>query len=349
LTGWPEFAHPAWLLLLPVAPLLTVWWLRRPGASLRYSSLALPLAVNSRKGAVARWCGALARGLALVALVVALAGPRWPDPGSRIPTEGIAILLIVDVSNSMNEDDFVWEGKAATRLQALKKAFRLFIAGGDGPGGVKLPGRKSDLFGLVTFTRKPKSSCPLTLSHDALLKILDSEEAGKGGHDIETNIGDAIAWGVHRLNSSPFKQKVIVLVTDGEQGEIPGALKPRQAAQLAAHFGVPVFTVDAGNDAVTMGKAPAQPWAAESRINAKKALQEVAKITKAQYFAATDDKSLMESCAKLGAELDRIEREQIETFSYRKYYEGFAWFGCAAFALWFVIVGLEQTFWRPLP
>src|SRR5205823_4663446 len=228
-------------------------------------STAPAAAVNSRRGAIARCAGVLVRGLAVAAVVVAQAGPRWPDPGSRIPTEGIAILLIVDVSNSMNEEDFLWDGQPAPRLAAVKKAFRLFIAGGEGPGGVGLPGRKSDLFGLVTFTRKPKSSCPLTLSHDALLQILDREEAGKGGHDVETNIGDAIAWGVHRLNTSPFKQKVIVLVTDGEQGEIPDALKPRLAAQLAAHFGVPTFTVDAGNDAVTLGKQPAQPWAAESR------------------------------------------------------------------------------------
>jgi Ca-activated chloride channel homolog len=348
-TAWPEFGQVAWLFLLPVVPLLIIWWLRRPAASLRFSSVAVAAAVNTRRGTIARWCGALGRGLALAALLVALAGPRWPDPGSRIPTEGIAILLIVDVSNSMNEDDFTWDGQATTRLLAVKKAFRLFIAGGSGPQGEQLPGRPNDLFGLVTFTRRPKSSCPLTLSHDVLLQILDREEAGKGGHDVDTNIGDAIAWSVNRLNASPFKQKVMVLVTDGEQGDIPGALKPRQAAQLAAHFGVPIFIVDAGNDASTMGKEPAQQFAAENRQNAKKAMQEVAKMTRGQYYAAPDGKALLDTCLKLGSELDRIEREQIETFQYRKYWEGFAWFGGAAFVLWMVLVGLELTLWRRLP
>src|SRR5438094_145288 len=93
-SAWPEFGQPAWLLLLPTIPLVIVWWLRRRPASLRFSSTAVAAAINTRRGTVARWFGALARGLALAALVVALAGPRWPDPGSRIPTEGIAVLLI---------------------------------------------------------------------------------------------------------------------------------------------------------------------------------------------------------------------------------------------------------------
>ena len=338
-----------WASLLGAVPLLVASWLRRPGASLRYSTVALAAAVNSRRGTVARWCGALGRGAAVAGLVIALAGPRWPDPGSRIPTEGIAVLLIVDVSNSMNEDDFLWDGKTIPRLLAVKKAFRLFITGGSGPQGEQLISRSNDLFGLVTFTRRPKSSCPLTLSHDTLLQMLDREEAGKGGHDVDTNIGDAIAWSVHRLNASPFKQKVMVLVTDGEQGEIPGALKPRQAAQLAAHFGMPIFIVDAGNDAATMGKEPAKEIAAESRQNAKKAMQEVAKMTAGQYYAAPDGKGLLDSCMKLGSELDRIEREQIETFQYRKYWEGFAWLAGAAFVLWMGLVGLELTVWRRLP
>jgi Ca-activated chloride channel family protein len=346
---WPEFIQPGWLLLLAGVPLLVAWWLRRPGASLRYSTVVFATACNSRRGKIARWCGAVGRGIALAALLIALAGPRWPDPGSRIPTEGIAVLLIVDVSNSMNEEDFMWDAKATTRLLAVKKAFRLFIAGGSGPQGEQLPSRSSDLFGLVTFTRRPKSSCPLTLSHDTLLQMLDREEAGKGGHDVDTNIGDAVAWSVHRLNASPFKQKVMVLVTDGEQGEIPGALRPRQAAQLAAHFGIPIFIVDAGNDASTMGKEPANELAAESRQSAKKAMQEVAKMTSGQYYPAPDGKALVDACVKLGAELDRIEREQIETFQYRKYWEGFAWFGGAAFVLWMMVLGLELTVWRRLP
>src|SRR5436190_16916746 len=105
---WPEFAQPAWLFLLPAVPLLIFWWLRRRPAVLRFPDLSVAAAINTRRGALSRWCGILARALALLALVVALAGPRWPDPGSRIPTEVIAILLVVDVSKCMNEEDFLW-------------------------------------------------------------------------------------------------------------------------------------------------------------------------------------------------------------------------------------------------
>jgi Ca-activated chloride channel family protein len=348
-SAWPQFGQPAWLLLLPVVPSLLWWWLQRRPAAVRFPDLQLVAALNTRRGAVARWAGVLGRGLALAALLVALAGPRWPDPGSRIPTEGIAILLVVDVSNSMNEEDFFWQEQTVTRQAAVKKAFRLFVAGGTGPHGETLPGRPDDLIGLVTFTRRPKSSCPLTLSHDALLQILDREETNKGGHDFDTNIGDALAWAVNRLNGAPGKQKVIVLVSDGEQGDIPGALKPRQGAQLAGHFGIPIYVIDAGNDAPLQGKNAADELAAETRRNAKKGLQDVAKMTAGHYYAATDGKTLLQACGHLGSELDRLEREQIETFQYSKYYEGFTWFGAAALLVWLTLAGLELTVWRRLP
>jgi len=346
---WPEFAQPGWLLLLPAVPLLVLWWLRQKPVALRYPDTSVAIEINTRRGTVSRWCGAWCRGLGLAAIVAALAGPRWPDPGSPIPTEGIAILLVVDVSNSMNEEDFVWRDKPITRVSAMKQALHLFVAGGVGPQGVELPGRPHDLVGLVTFTRRPKSSCPLTLSHDALLQMLDREETNKGGHDFDTNIGDAIIWGIHRLNTSPVKQRVMILVTDGEQGEIPGALRPRQGAQLAGHFGIPIFALDAGNDAAATGTTPAEQFAAENRKNAKKALQDVARMTGGQYYGATDGKELLEACGKLGSQLDSMDREQIETLRRRQYLEGYAWFGGAAFVLWFAVLGLELTVWRRLP
>jgi Ca-activated chloride channel homolog len=347
--GFPGFDQPFWLLLLPAVALLIAWWLRRKPVALRYPDTTVAAAINTRRGTVSRWGGAIGRGLGLAAAVLALAGPRWPDPGARIPTEGIAILLVVDVSNSMNEEDFAWQDRPIARVKAMKQALHLFVEGGSGPGGQELTGRPNDPVGLVTFTRLPKSSCPLTLSHGALLEMLDREETNKGGHDFDTNVGDAIIWGIHRLNTSPVKQRAMILVTDGEQGEIPGARRPRQAAQLAGHFGIPIFALDAGNDAVAKGKTPAEQFAAETRRNAKKTLQEITKMTGGQYYGATDGKELMEACAKLGSQLDSIDREQIDTLRRRQYLEGYAWFGGAAFVLWFTLLGLELTVWRRLP
>src|SRR5690242_9373520 len=119
----PDFAHPWLLLLLALAPLAAWAWLRRRRAALRYSDVRL----------VAD----------LPALVVALAGPRWPDPGTRLPAEGIAVVVALDVSGSMAEPDFDWHGERLTRLEAAKRALRLFVRGGDA-AGTHLPGRGGD-------------------------------------------------------------------------------------------------------------------------------------------------------------------------------------------------------------
>jgi Ca-activated chloride channel family protein len=347
--SWPEFEEPAWLLLLPAVPILVGWWALRKSAALRFSDTRGLRAINSRRGFIARWCGALVRVLALAAMLIALAGPRWPDPGNRLPTEGIAVLLVVDFSGSMNEPDFVWRDKPITRWKAMQHGFRLFITGGQGPHGETLPGRSNDLFGLVVFAEHPRTACPLTLSHDTLLQLFDREEPGKGGNDPATNIGDAIAWGVHRLNASPMRQKVMVLVTDGEHNVDTPALRPKKAAQLAGHFGIPIYIVDAGPEVVTLGQPADQQKANKNRQDARKEMQDVAKITGGQYFPATDGKGLLEAYGKLNEELDRRDREQIETYRYRHYREGFAWFATAGLMLLVVLLGLELTVWRRFP
>src|SRR3982750_3677398 len=132
-----HFANPRLLLLALAVPPLVWWWLRQ------------------RRGAL--------RAAALVLLVGALAGPRWPDLRTRIATEGIAVVMLVDVSGSMAERDFDWAGEPITRLDAVKKVFRLFVAGGAaGPGGPPFEGRPTDLIGLVTFATRPETACPLT-------------------------------------------------------------------------------------------------------------------------------------------------------------------------------------------
>lgn len=347
--SWPEFEEPGWLLLLPLVPLLVLWWGLRQGAALRFSDTRGLRAINSRRSAIARWCAILGRVLVLMALLVAMAGPRWPDPGNRLPTEGIAILLVVDFSGSMNEVDFPWRDKPITRWKAMQQGFRLFMAGGKGPQGETLPGRPNDLFGLVVFAEHPRTACPLTLSHETLLQLLDREAPGKGGNDPATNIGDAIAWGVHRLNASPMKQKVMVLVTDGEHNvDSPPALAPRQAAQLAGHFGIPVYILDAGPELVAPG-VPNDQQASKNRQDARLVMQEVAKITGGRYYAATDGKGLMEAYGKLNEELDRRDPEQIETYRYRHYLEGFPWFAGVGFMLLALLLSLEMTIWRRFP
>src|SRR5438093_9035364 len=223
-------------------------------------------------------------------------------------------MMVVDVSGSMAEPDFKWQDASITRLEAVKRAFTLFVSGGEGVDGEQLEGRPDDLIGLVTFATRPQSTCPLTLSHSALLRILATEEPRSLPTESQTNIGDAIAWGLKRLESAGSGRKVIVLLTDGEHNVPAPALKPRQAAQIAARLQVPIYTIDAG------GETP--PPSASDRAEAERSLHAVAKITGGQYFRAHDSQTLLAVCRAI----DHLERQPIQSFQYRRYSEGYPWF-----------------------
>src|SRR5438270_3902240 len=130
----PSFASPWLLLLLPIAPLAAWAWLRGRRAALRFSDTRLVAGLPAGRSRRAQLGGAALRAAGVTALVVALAGTRWPDPGSRLPAEGIAIVMVLDVSGSMSERDVRWDGEQITRLDAAKRAFHLFVEGGDADG-----------------------------------------------------------------------------------------------------------------------------------------------------------------------------------------------------------------------
>jgi Ca-activated chloride channel homolog len=339
----PEFAQPWWLLLLLLVPPLLWWWHHGRRAALRFSDTVTLRALPRGRSRAAVWGGVGLRGAALVLMVVALAGPRWPDPGSRIPTEGIAIVLVVDVSGSMAERDFTWQGEPVRRLDAVKKVLRLFVEGGEA-GGERFEGRRNDLLGLVTFATVPESVCPLTLSHGVLLQLLEAEQPRAQLDEGRTNIGDAIAWGLHRLKAAGNRRKVMIVLTDGEHNVGKPALRPRQAAQLAGNFGVPIYTIDAGSDAPVKGP-DGEETSPAARLEAKKILQEVARMTNGGYFQAGDTKALLEVCGKI----DRLERREIVSFQYRRYEEAYAWVGLGAFVLLLGLQVWELTRWRRMP
>jgi Ca-activated chloride channel homolog len=279
------------------------------------------------------------RAVGIAALVIALAGPRWPDPGTRLPAEGIAIVMVLDVSGSMAERDFNWHGEQITRFEAARRAFRLFVQGGEA-AGTHLPGRGGDQIGLIAFAVHPEDTCPLTLSHDALLELLAAEEP-RGLPDTGTNIGDALAWGLTKLDPAGDCRKVLVLLSDGEHNVPPPALTPRQAGQLAANRGVSVYAIDAGPPA----PADATTEEAQARATGQRTLQSVASLTGGKTFAAPDEKSLVAAIA----EIDRMERRPVESFQYRRYAEGYPWCAVAALACFVTVLGLERTLWRRVP
>jgi Ca-activated chloride channel family protein len=344
-----QFAHPLILLLALPIPLLVWWWLRQRRTALRFPATGFLTGLPSGRSPWARRGGAILRGLALLLLVVALAGPRWPDLRTRLPAEGIAVMMVTDISGSMAEPDFDWRGQPMTRLDAVKKAFGFFVEGGDADGGVHFDGRPDDLIGLVAFATRPDCPCPLTLSHSVLLKILRAEQPRSIPGESETNISDALVLGLYRLRSAQTKRKILILLSDGEHN-VPHPQSdwtPRQAAQIAANLHVPVYAIDAGGSGTSMQEREPDGTTdpALLRAEGKRTLQEVARITHGRYFQASDTASLLRVCQ----EIDRLEKTEIQSFQYRRYYEAFPWLGLGSLLLWLTVSGLEMTFWRRLP
>ncbi|MDB5312126.1 MAG: hypothetical protein JWO38_6328, partial [Gemmataceae bacterium] len=281
------------------------------------------------------------------ALIGAVAGPRRPDLQTRLPTEGIAIVLALDVSGSMGEKDVAWSpgGPPVSRIEAAKRAFTLFVAGGEAPDGTAFDPRSSDQIGLVTFALLPQTACPLTLNHSVLLRVADGLEP-KAGLDAGTNVGDAIAEGVIRLDrAAGARPKVLILLSDGEHNvSKEGAadpLKPRQAAQLAANLGIKVYTVDAGGDPPP-GSAPE---AVEQRRAGRETLQAVAAMTGGRSFAAPSGAELLAAYKEISA----LEKAELVSYQYRRYHEYYPW--CAAAAVVFLLAAhlLDRTRWRVMP
>lgn len=355
----PHFATPAYLLLMLLVPPLLWWWLLRRRSALRHPALGDLRNLPPGRARMARWGPGLLRALALLLLVVALAGPRWPDLHTRIETEGIALMMLVDVSGSMAERDFDWRGTPITRLEAVKKVFHLFVAGGegaeatgDGTDASNFQGRPTDQIGLVTFATRPETACPLTLSHSALLRVLDAEQPRSIPGESETNISDAVAMGLHRLEAAGPRRKVLVLLSDGEHNvpQPQSGWTPRQAAQVANGLHIPIYSIDAGGSGVSAKETPAkEPEGTDSpgqkRARAVRTLEEMAHIAQGQYFQARDTKSLLNACKAI----DALERSDVRSFQYRRYHEAYAWFALAAFFCFGVGLTLERTIWRRIP
>jgi Ca-activated chloride channel family protein len=345
----PQLARPAYLFLLLALPPVVWWLLRQRRRGVPHPSLGLFAGLPVGRARLAEYGGLALRVSALALLALALARPRWPDLRTPLDTEGIAILLVVDASGSMAERDFDWNGEPVTRLDAVKRVFRLFVAGGepaaplpDG-GRARFEGRPTDLLGLVSFATRPEATCPLTLSHSTLLRLLDAEEPRGVPGESETNVSDAVAVGLARLRPARTRRQVLVLLSDGEhnQSETRSGWTPRQAAQVAAGLGIPIYAIDAGAaPAATAAEADRQ-----AREQAVATLQELAGISGGRYFATRDSGALVAACAAI----DRLERTTIASFQYRRYHEAYPWVGLASFVLFVSALALEQTLWRRLP
>ena len=300
------FRHPLVLLLLLAVPAL-VWlrYARRRQAPLAFSDGAALLGLPRSPWLALRKLPPALFAAGLVFLIAAAARPQKGMSESRVETEGVDIVLVVDTSTSMRADDFSTAIKRMDRLDAAKAVLAQFIQA-----------RPDDRLGIVAFAAMPYTIAPLTTDHAWLMLQMDRLQTGM--LEDATAIGDAIASGVNRLRDSKAKSKIVILLTDGIHNA--GRLTPPDAAQAAAALGIKVYTVGAGSD---------QPRATGifgfvqggNEID-EATLKKIAEITKAKYFRATDLKSLEETYKAI----DEMEKTKIELDQYTRYEEKFAAF-----------------------
>ena len=310
-----EFREPALLLLVLLAIPVFLLARRAPGRVLFSSLTLLPRAVAGWRSRLA-WLPDALLALALVALVVALAGPRIGERVSRIQREGIAVAMVVDTSGSMRALDLSTADRERTRLQAVQDVFESFVLGGGG-----LPGRPDDAIGLIRFAGFADTAAPLTLDHENLVALARNLEITTGREEDGTAIGDALGLAVERLRESPAESRIAVLLTDGVNNA--GVESPSAAAELARSQGVKVYTIGAGRTGIAPVRVPDGRGGSVLRSMAveidEAVLQDIAERTGGRYFRADDAEALVD----VYEEIDRLERTKITEDRSRQYDELF--------------------------
>lgn len=318
-----------WLALLLV-PMVAHYVLmqRKNRAVFRFSNVAsAKVAADNLKSKLIHLPFIL-RCLTVVLLVVVLARPQSTSSWQDVTAEGIDIVMAIDISSSMNAEDF-----KPNRLGAAKKVAQKFIGN-----------RPNDRIGLVVFAGESFTQCPLTTDHSVILNLFDDVKSGM--LEDGTAMGMGLATSVKRLKDSEAISKVVILLTDGENNS--GSIAPATAAEIAKEFGVRVYTVGVG----TRGTAPVpftDPFGRtryqdmEVKIN-EELLTRIADLTDGKYFRATDNESL----DQVYAEIDELEKSKIDVTEYRKRKEEFLPFAILALLLLGIEVLLKQTVLRSI-
>lgn len=306
-----QFANPLWLLLLLLVPFL--WFLAgRLGApsSVVFPSLSI-LGTLSRKPK--RLAGGLALSLlplGLAALALALARPQWTKTYTSRKASGIDIVVALDVSYSMEIPDFIVKRRRTRRIDIAKSVTASFIEQ-----------RTNDRIGMIAFAGRPYQVSPITLDHSWLVTNLEKVQLGEIDEQ-GTAIGSAIAASASRLQKRDSKSRIVVLVTDGANNS--GKLDPIEAAKLAKELDIRIYTIAIGteNGRVTRQQFPQQEFDVTS-------LQEIAKITGAEFYRARDTESLQETFATI----NELEKTEVETSKVVNITELYSYFALAGFLL----------------
>ncbi|MBC8033513.1 MAG: VWA domain-containing protein [Chitinophagaceae bacterium] len=325
-----ELSQPWFLLLLAIVPIL-IWWYvnryNRQQATFTISSLRqVPEQISFKR--LVRHLPFIARLLALVCMIVALARPQTRFDEELVSGEGVDIVLCIDVSGSMLAQDLL-----PNRMEAAKEVAANFVAS-----------RPTDRIGLVIFSGESFTLTPLTTDQTNLRTQIYNVRSGM--LEDGTAIGMGLATSVERLKESKAKSRVVILLTDGENNG--GFIDPNTAKELAKSLKIRVYTIGVG----TEGTAPVPVQTnmgiimQQEKVNIdEKLMTQIANETGGKYFRAKDNESLK----NIYSEIDKLEKSKVEVTALHRYSEKFFPFAIAAIALLVLEAILRFTVLKKFP
>lgn len=323
-----SFAHPLYFGLLLLIPFM-IWWQQRNKATdnpaIRLTTLAGITRVKPTWRVRFRPALFGLRVIALIALTVALARPQSSNTTENIDSEGVDIVLSIDVSGSMLAEDL-----QPNRIEAAKKVALNFV-----------DQRPTDRLGLVIFSGESFTQCPITIDHNVLKEQLSNIKSGM--LQDGTAIGMGLATGVDRLRYAKGKSRVLILLTDGVNNT--GLIDPMTALEIAKSYKVRVYTIGVGS----MGQAPypvQTPFGIQKQMMPvqidEPLMRKIATETGGKYYRATNNASL----ASIYKDIDKLEKTKVEISSYKHYAELFFPFALMAIICLLLEVVLRYTVFR---
>lgn len=334
-----EFRNPQflWLLLLWI-PMILLYLRRESGSrpAVRFSDISLLKVKRSSSSVYLRHSLLVLRLVGLALLIVALARPRQGHSEEEVTTEGVDIMLLLDVSSSMRALDF----KPQNRLYVARETIKDFISR-----------REHDRIGLVVFAGRAYTKCPLTLDYNVVEQLVGDVKFGE--LEDGTAIGTALATAANRIQRSTAKSRVMILLTDGANNR--GEIAPLAAAEAAAQLGIKIYTIGVGRQ----GKVPypvdmvdrRTGKVVETRVQMidsdldEGTLQKIAKVSGGRYFRASSAEELRD----IYHEIDSLEKSEIKTMSYTTWSERFYPWLAAGLACILLELLLSHTRFRRIP
>ena len=322
------FAHPQYFILLLLIPLFIYWLRKNKNNKPAFTISSLKGFQNNSVSTIQKWVPVLnvLRILSVFFLIIALARPQNSNVNETVNSEGIDIVMSMDISGSMLAEDF-----KPNRIEAAKKVAKEFVLN-----------RPTDRIGLVIFSGESFTQCPLTTDQNILREQLNSIRSGL--LEDGTAIGMGLATAVERLRNSKAKSKIIILLTDGVNNA--GLIDPITALEIAKTYKIRVYTIGVG----TEGTAPYPAQDAFGNVVMQQMpvqidealMQKISTETGGKYYRAKDNNSLN----KVYKDIDQLEKTKIEINSFKHYAELFFSYALIGLVCLFLEMALRFTLFR---